>query len=125
MTQTNHNLALRKWRRTASFKQKEMAQLIGLASKTYISRLECGYGNPGLCMAIALEVLTGMPLHELMQPLYDMVEEETLARVTTMLMSMEESASLRTLTKCRHLKECQDRVITKHKQRMHEETQEK
>lgn len=67
-------------------------------------------------MAISLEVLTGMPLHTLLAPLYEAVEEETLARVTDMLMAMEDSPSKVTRNKCRHLKSCQDRVITRHKQ---------
>ncbi|MES2188729.1 MAG: hypothetical protein V4454_01295 [Pseudomonadota bacterium] len=117
------NSALRKWRRTASFKQKEIIKLLGLKGKTHMSRLERGEGYPGLCMAIALEVLTGMPLHTLLAPLYEVVEEETLARVTEMLMAMEDSPSKITMNKCRHLRSCQDRVITRHKQKPHAQTQ--
>jgi hypothetical protein len=75
-------------------------------------------------MAIALEVLTGVPLAELIRPYYEEIEEETLARVTTMLQELEGSAHPAALMKCRHLRACQERVITKHQTRtMHVQTQ--
>ena len=115
--------SFRKWRRTASFKQKEIAQLLGLKDDTQICRIEQGYRVPGLALAIALEVLTGMSLHEILSSMYEQVEEETLARVTTMLMDIEHSSSPSAQAKCKHLRGCQDRVITRHKNNtMHAET---
>jgi hypothetical protein len=64
-------------------------------------------------MAIALEVLTGLPLAELIRPFYEEVEEETLARVTAMLIELEESAHPAARMKCRELRACQERVLTK------------
>lgn len=113
----------RKWRRTAAFKQKEIARLLGLDGTTQISRIEQGSRVPGLALAIALEVLTGIPLHKLVPTAYERVEEETLARVTSMLMEIENSSHPGALAKCKHLRGCQDRVITRHKNKtMHAET---
>lgn len=113
-TKTSHSL-FRKWRRTAAFKQKEIARLLGLESSTQLSRIEQGKRVPGLCLAVSLEVLTGMPLCDLLGAVYDEMEEATLARVTTMLMQMEDSAHPHTQAKCKYLRRCQDRVITRHK----------
>ncbi len=96
---------------------------MGLFGKAHVSRLERGGGSPGLSVAIALEVLTGMSLREIIKPFYEVVEEETLARITQMLMAMEGSSSKIAMNKCRYLKSCQDRIITRHKQQMHEENQ--
>lgn len=123
MTSTKNNSVLRKWRRTTSFKQKDVTRLLGLFGKAHVSRLERGGSSPGLSVAIALEVLTGMPLQEIIKPFYEVVEEETLARITQMLAVMEGSTSKITMSKCRYLRSCQDRIITRHKQQMHEETQ--
>lgn len=118
MTTHSTTSPFRRWRRTAAFKQKEIARLLGLKSIAQVSRIERGSRIPGLSLAIGLEVLTGAPLHEIVSPLYEQVEEETLARVTTMLMEMEESTHPLSIAKCRHLRGCQDRVITRHKHKM-------
>lgn len=123
MKKHSPNSTFRTWRRTAAFKQKEIARLLGLQGDTQISRIEQGCRVPGLSLAIALEVLTGMPLHEVIGTYYDIVEEETLARVTSMLIDMEKSSNASTMAKCRHLRSCQDRVITRHKNKnMHAQT---
>lgn len=110
------NTMFRRWRRTATFKQKEIARLLGLQCTAQVSRIEKGLRVPGLSLAIALEVLTGFRLHEIVPHLYEVVEEETLARVTAMLMEMEGSVHPSAVAKCEQLRSCQDRVITKHKQ---------
>ena len=113
----------RKWRRTAAFKQKEVARLLGLSGSTQVSRIEKGCRLPGLALAIALEVLTGMQLHELVPHLYADIEEETLARVTSLLLEIEGSAHMASIAKCKQLRGCQDRVITRHRNiTMHVET---
>lgn len=121
-TSSTHS-PFRRWRRTAAFKQKEIARLLGLDGTTQISRVEQGRRVPGLALAVALEVLTGMPLHEIVPAMYDRVEEETLARVTAMLMEIENSPHVSALAKCKYLRSCQERVITRHKNKtMHAET---
>ena len=123
MTTPSSYPSFRKWRRTAAFKQKEVARLLGLQSIAQVSRIEQGARVPGLSLAIALEVLTGLPLHDILAPLYEQVEEETLARVTAMLMEMEDSSHPSSMAKCKHLRGCQDRVITRHKHKhMHAQT---
>jgi transcriptional regulator with XRE-family HTH domain len=123
MTQTTHYPRLRRWRRAAAFRQKEIARLIGIRSANYVSRIEQSERIPHLTVVIALEVLTGMSLAELMPLLYEAVEEETLARATAMLMELEEGSSPVTVMKCSHLRACQERVLTRHKSRtMHVHT---
>lgn len=90
--------------------------LLGLKHRGYVSKLENGARVPGLSLAISIEVLTGVPLHELFPDLYEVIEEETLARVTQMLMLSEHHASASAESKRKHLRACQDRVITRHKQ---------
>lgn len=109
----NNQFTFRKWRRTTCFKQKEIARLLGLTTKSQVSRLEQGRGSLGLKMAISLEVLSGMPLQDLLPDLYDIVEEETVARVTLMLDEIGTSLSVAAKQKCVHLKQCQDRAITR------------
>lgn len=120
-TSTSHS-TFRRWRRGSAFKQKEIARLLGLKGVAQLSRVEHGKRSPGLAFAIALEVLTGMPLHEIITPLYEAVEEETLARVTAMLMELEGSEQRAALVKCKQLRSCQVRVITRHRQKMHAQT---
>ena len=113
----------RQWRRTAAFKQKELARLLGLDGVAQVSRIEQGSRVPGLSLAIALEVLTGMSLHEIIAPFYEEIEEETLARATAMLMDIEASTHPSAVAKCKQLRRCQDRVITRHKNKnMHAQT---
>lgn len=119
MTQSNPHSPFRAWRRGAAFKQKEIARLLGLRSSTQLSRIERGQRVPGLSLAIAIQVLTGMPLEEILRPYYEAVEEETLARVTEMLMHVEGSTHNVTRMKVKHLRSCQDRVITRHRQHSH------
>ena len=109
--------SFRTWRRTSAFKQKEIAILLGLKDTTHVSRMENGRRVPNLQLAMALEVLTGKSLHALFAEQYEAVEEETLARVTTMLMAIENHSSLASHSKRQCLKGCQDRVITRHKQK--------
>lgn len=119
MTQQTPHSPFRTWRRSAAFKQKEIARLLGLRSSTQVSRIERGERVPGLSLAIAIEVLTGLPLEEIIKPHYDAVEEETLARVTHMALQIEESTNHVTMVKVRHLASCQERVITRHRQQLH------
>lgn len=122
MTTQSTTSPFRRWRRTAAFKQKEIARLLGLQGIAQVSRIEQGSRVPGLALAIGLEVLSGMPLHDIIAPLYEQVEEETLARVTAMLMEIEQSSHPHSIAKCRHLRGCQDRVITRHKHKMDAQT---
>lgn len=54
-----------------------------------------------------------MSLEEIIEPYYEAVEEETLARVTNMLMQLEASTHAASVLKVRHLRSCQDRVLTR------------
>lgn len=119
MTQSNPHSPFRAWRRGAAFKQKEIARLLGLRNSAQLSRIERGQRVPGLSLAIAIEVLSGLPLEEILQPQYEAIEEETLARVTEMLMRIEDSTHHVTQVKAKHLRGCQDRVITRHRQHLH------
>ncbi|NKE66868.1 helix-turn-helix transcriptional regulator [Ramlibacter sp. RBP-2] len=113
MTLSKPHSPVRAWRRGAAFKQKEIARLLGLRSISQLSRIEQGKRVPGLSLAIGLEVLTGMSLEEIIEPYYEAVEEETLARVTNMLMQLEASTHAASVLKVRHLRSCQDRVLTR------------
>jgi transcriptional regulator with XRE-family HTH domain len=117
MHSNNFHSTFRTWRRSAAFKQKDITFLLGLKGKSHVSRIENGFRSPGLSLAISLEVLTGMPLDELFPQLYESVEEETLARVTQMMAVIEEHSAAAAEVKRKHLRSCQDRVITRHKQR--------
>ena len=115
---------LRTWRRAAAFKQKEIARLLGLKHISPLSRIERGKSAPGLALAIGIEVLTGHTLHEILGSVYEEIQEETLARVTALLMQLESSAHPTSRMKCRYLRECQDRVITKVRRKMNVEKNE-
>ena len=99
MSFSPHWSALRIWRRTGGFKQKEIARLIGCDNRSMVCRLENGTRLPGFETAVALEVLTGKTLSELFPKAYLDVKEETLKRVCEQIKQLEGSTRVSSLCK--------------------------
>lgn len=68
--------ALRIHRRSWGFSQKELADLLGFASRTHVSRIEHGKRIPGLETALACATLFGVSLGELFPQLATEIEEQ-------------------------------------------------
>jgi transcriptional regulator with XRE-family HTH domain len=118
MKTSSINYVLKRYRRSGGFKQKDTARLLH-ASSTLVSRLETGKRAPSLRVAIAYEVLTGMPISKLFSAVYESYEEETIARVTSMLATISNHTSEPAKAKIKSLERCQERAIIKLKQHMH------
>lgn len=102
---------LRIWRRRASFKQKEIAKLVGLKGQNQVSRLEHHKREPSLRVAIATEVLTGISMRDLYPQIFDDVQAETLSRVNDMLAVIAEQRHEKGMAKKRYLSRALDNAI--------------
>ena len=71
---------LRTYRRRAGFTQDEMAFLLGTASGTRVSRYERFGRQPGLCTALAYEVVFAVPQQQLFGGIYERVEHQVRER---------------------------------------------
>lgn len=67
-------------RKRGALSQGELANLLGKVSKDTVRRLETGRQKPTLEMALALEVVFGIPPQKLFPVLYDRIEEGVMAR---------------------------------------------
>lgn len=119
MKASSINYVLRRYRRGGAFKQKDTARLLDVRDEL-VSRLETGERRPTLRIAIAYEVLTGLPISELFSSLYDEYEEETVARATSMLVDIATSTSASAKSKRMSLEQCQRRAIRRPNQRTYE-----
>jgi transcriptional regulator with XRE-family HTH domain len=118
-----HKQTLRTWRRRAAFKQKEVGKLIGL-QQNQISRLESHARGPSLRVAIATEVLTGIPMRNLFPQAFEDVEAETLSRVNDMLTVIAEQKHEKGTAKRRYLTRALENAIANlEQQQIHEQTQ--
>ena len=75
---------LRRERRSWALRQKDLAALLGVKSTTHVSRLERSKSLPSIRTAIALEVILGLPPERFLPGLYDLVEEDVMARAAKM-----------------------------------------
>jgi len=73
--------ALRGQRRSWGFSQREMAELLGFASRGQVSRIERGKRTPSIETALACTALFGVSPQELFPQLFAQIEERFHERV--------------------------------------------
>jgi transcriptional regulator with XRE-family HTH domain len=81
---------LRKFRKSASLTQREIARLVGLVTQAGYSHVESGLRQPMLGVALSCCVLFDASLHDLFPVLAESTEREILARVQTLLDELTE-----------------------------------
>jgi len=84
---------LRTHRRIWGLTQRELASLLGLTSGTQVSRLEKSKRTPVLRVAIACQVLFGIPPAVLFPHVYAEVEEQVMARIYRFYQGIEHSST--------------------------------
>jgi len=90
---------LRTHRRNWGLTQKELAKLIGSASSVQISRYENGKRNPKIEVALACQVIFGIPPSTMFPDAYALVEEEVMRNMYRMDLALENTISLVELRK--------------------------
>lgn len=90
---------LRTHRRNWGLTQKELAALIGTASSVQISRYENGKRAPKLEVALACQVIFGIPPSTMFPDAYALSEEEVMRNMYRMDLALENTTSLSGLRK--------------------------
>lgn len=90
---------LRTHRRNWGLTQKELAALIGAASSVQISRYENGKRVPKLEVALACQVIFGIPPSTMFPDAYALSEEEVMRNMYRMDLALENTTSLSGLRK--------------------------
>lgn len=90
---------LRKRRRELGLTQDELAILLGLKSRAYISRLENGKSFPSIEIAIACEIVFGECFCELFPELYAESKEKVITRFSLLNKQGKENRNARQIRK--------------------------
>ena len=90
---------LRTHRRTWGLTVKEMATLIGFKSASHMSRIEHGKRPPKAEVALACQVIFGIPPSEMFPHVYTVVEDRVMWNLYQLHLAMENSTSLSGLRK--------------------------
>lgn len=104
---------LRTERRKWALTQKELTFLLGRKSPTHTSRLEQGKRIPSADALLACEILFGIHPRILFPKLYADVEEQVLARASTLYEQLEQEGSLPAQRKKEFLSAALKRAITR------------
>jgi transcriptional regulator with XRE-family HTH domain len=86
---------LRRARRAWGLTQRQLALLLGIASRAHISRLESQQRNPSVELLLAFEVLFGDSPKELFPTKYAHIEEEVLRNAALLFAALEDDDCLR------------------------------
>ena len=81
ITKTNVRCYLRTHRRIWGLTQPELASLLGLRSASHLSRIEHGKYAPKIEVAIACQVIFGIPPSAMFPQVYTLVEEEVVRNI--------------------------------------------
>ena len=79
-TETKHPNSLLQYRRRLGYTQEQVAQLLGLKSRSLLSRMELGHSLPRLLTALQLAVLYRVPVDFLYYEIYLALRDEIRAR---------------------------------------------
>jgi transcriptional regulator with XRE-family HTH domain len=83
---------VRRERRSWGLSQKEVAQILGLKSRTQVSRLEHGLAQPTAEQLLALQLLFGLTARQLFPRLSEQARDRVLIGIRSM---MDEETTLR------------------------------
>ena len=84
---------LRTRRKRAGLWQEEVAFLLGCSSDTEVSRFERNVRLPTLKIALAYEVIFGIPVRELFGGVFEEIEREVLKRAEILTQKLQEAKS--------------------------------
>jgi transcriptional regulator with XRE-family HTH domain len=90
---------LRTHRRLWGLSQRELAFLLGFESGSQVSKLEKSKRTPKVRVAIACQVIFGIPPATLFPNLYDKVEKDTMTRVYQFYQGIEQGSTSSDLRK--------------------------
>ena len=90
---------LRTHRRVWGLTVKEQASLIGLQSASHMSRIEHGKRNPKLEVALACQVIFGIPPSAMFPHVYTLVEDRVMWNIAQLHLALENTTSLAGLRK--------------------------
>lgn len=104
---------LRRERRGWGLTQKELAKLLGMNSRTHVSKIEHGKRKPSVEFLIASLVLFGASIEDLYPSLYSHIEEEVLREASTLLETLAGNGSPKAARKRELLDAALRRAITR------------
>ena len=90
---------LRTHRRLWGLTQRELVSLIGFGSATYISRIEHGKRAPKFEVALACQVIFGIPPQAMFPHVYTLVEDRVMWNIYQLHSALEKTTSLSGLRK--------------------------
>ena len=90
---------LRTHRRVWGLTQRELASLIGLGSATYISRIENGKRAPKVEVALACQVIFGIPPSVMFPHVHTLVEERVMRNIYQLHLALSNTTNLSGLRK--------------------------
>ena len=99
ITKTNVLCYLRTHRRVWGLTQLELASLLGLRSASHISRIEHGKYAPKLEVALACQVIFGIPPSAMFPHVYTLVEEEVVRNIYNFHLALGNTNTLSGLRK--------------------------
>jgi len=96
---TNVLCYLRTHRRVWGLTVKELASLIGLQSASHMSRIEHGKRPPKVEVALACQVIFGIPPSAMFPHVYTLVEDKVMWNICQLHSALEKTTSLSGLRK--------------------------
>ena len=101
MTHTERTVLcyLRTHRRVWGLTQQELASLMGFKSATHVSRIENGKRAPTVEVALACQVIFGMPPSAMFPHVYTLVEEKVMRNIYRLHLALKNTTNLTELRK--------------------------
>lgn len=99
ITKANVRCYLRTHRRVWGLTQPELASLLGLRSASHISRIEHGKYAPKVEVAIACQVIFGIPPSAMFPHVYTLAEEEVVRNIYNFHLALANTNTLSGLRK--------------------------
>lgn len=113
ITKTNVLCYLRTHRRIWGLTQPELASLLGLRSASHLSRIEHGKRSPKVEVALACQVIFGIPPSAMFPQVYTLVEEEVVRNIYNFHLALGNTNTLSGLRKRELCELALERAITK------------
>ena len=115
MKKENRNVLcyLRTHRRVWGLTQPELASLLGLRSASHLSRIEQGKYAPKVEVALACQVIFGIPPSAMFPHVYTLVEEEVVRTVYDYHLALGNTKTLSVLRKRQLCEVVLKRAVTK------------
>lgn len=113
ITKTNVLCYLRTHRRVWGLTQPELASLLGLQSASHLSRIEHGKYAPTVEVALACQVIFGIPPSAMFPHVYTLIEEEVVRNIYNFHLALGKTNTLSGLRKRELCELALTRAVTK------------